>query len=346
MRGKTWHAAAVAGLLILGACSGGDDRPAPESGVAAVPTPTPAPKCPLSGVEPSTPKVLERPAVAVKIENNPDAYPLSGLEEAEVVYEELVEGGQTRFMAIYHCSDASKAGPIRSSRQVDPAIMIPVSRILAAAGGNDIVRNFIEKAGVALIDEDDAGDGMQRIPRAGISMEHTLYGDTKVLRKIGSKEYRKPPPESVFLFGELPQKSRKARSVEVQFSSQVIVAYKWARDKWLRSDRGAPLTAESGMQIGVDNLIIEEHTVNNSRTIVDVAGNPSIEIADVTGSGRALVFRDGRVIVGRWVREDPNDRVVYETKKGDEIPLTPGTTWVELVPNKKGELKGNVTFGK
>ncbi|HVM35798.1 MAG TPA: DUF3048 domain-containing protein [Actinomycetota bacterium] len=345
MRGRKWCAAAAGALLVLAACSGGDDQPAPDQEAASEATPPPAPECPLSGVEPTNTKVLARPAVAVKIENNPVAYPLSGLEEAEVVYEELVEGGQTRFMAIYHCSDSSKAGPVRSSRQVDPAIMMPITRILAAAGGNDIVRDFLDDAGVVLIDEDSAGEAMQRIPRTGISLEHTLYGDTKLLRKLGAKEYRSPPPEDTFLFGELPAKSRRARTVSVEFSPEVTVDYEWAQGKWLRSDRGAPLTSESGQQIGVDNLIIEEHTVVNSRKIVDVAGNPSIEIIDVTGSGRALVFRDGRVIKAMWTRENPKDRVVYRTKDGDEIALKPGTTWVELVPNQKGELKGQVTFG-
>lgn len=335
----------LAGMLLLAACSG--DEPAePERAAEASPSPSPEAKCPLSGVEPENAAVLERPAVAVKVENNPVAYPLSGLEEAELVYEELVEGGQTRFMAIYHCSDATKVGAVRSSRQVDPAIMLPTTGILAAAGGNDIVRKFLTDAGVVLIDEDNAGEAMQRIPRAGVSLEHTLFGNTKLLRKIGAKEYSEPPPQDQFIFGELTAKSKPASSVTVQFSPAVTVEYKWAQDKWLRSDRGAPFMSESGEQIGVDNLIIEEHIVKNSKTITDVAGNPSIEIADVTGSGRAVLFRDGKVIVGKWVRETEKSRVVYETKDGDELTLKPGTTWVELMPNAKGDLKGKLTFTK
>ena len=70
--------------------------------------------CPLTGEEPDDEAILDRPAVAVKIENASVAYPLSGLEKADVVYEEAVEGGVTRFMAIYHCTDAEKAGPGKS----------------------------------------------------------------------------------------------------------------------------------------------------------------------------------------------------------------------------------------
>ena len=339
----------LVGALLLGACSGGDDPAEPEAaGEEATPEASPPElaKCPLSGVEPASAGLLERPAVAIKVENNPVAYPLAGLEQAELVYEEQVEGGQTRFMAIYHCSDATKVGAVRSSRQVDAAIMKPTTQILAAAGGNDIVRKFLTEAGVFLIDEDSAKAAMQRVPRAGVALEHTLFGNTKLLRKLGAQEYSEPPPQDQFLFGELTAKSKKARSVTVQFSPAVTVNYEWAQGKWLRSERGAPFMSESGEQIGVDNLIIEEHVVNNSKTIFDVAGNPSIEIADVTGSGRAVLFRDGRVVVGKWVRKSEADRVVYQTKDGEELTLKPGTTWVELMPNAKGDLKGLLTFSK
>jgi len=339
----------LSGLLLFGACSSDDPEPeaAPVVGESSPEaSPTPPPKCPLSGVEAAAANLALRPAVAVKVENNPVAYPLAGLEQAELVYEELVEGGQTRFMAIYHCSDSTKVGAVRSSRQVDPAIMSPTTQILAAAGGNDIVRDFLTKAGVFLIDEDSAGAAMERVPRAGVALEHTLFGNTKLLRKLGAKEYSEPPPQDQFKFGELTAKSKKARQVAVQFSSAVTVNYEWAQNKWLRSERGAPFMSESGEQIGVDNLIIEEHIVNNSTTIFDVAGNPSIEIADVTGSGRAVLFRDGRVIVGRWVRKNEKDRVIYETKDGEELTLKPGTTWVELMPNDKGDLKGMLSFSK
>ena len=85
--------------------------------------------CPLSGAEPKGDEA-DRPAVAIKVENAQVAYPLSGLHEAELVYEELVEGGVTRFMAIYHCTDSKKVGSVRSARAVDPGIMIPVTKIL------------------------------------------------------------------------------------------------------------------------------------------------------------------------------------------------------------------------
>jgi len=334
-------------MLLLAACSGGSGAPSPA---AAPPATTAAPEtpttCPLSGTDVPAGVDVARPAVAVKVENAPIAYPLSGLEDAEVVYEEMVEGGVTRFMAIYHCTDAAKVGPVRSARVVDPAIMFPITNILAAAGGNAIVRRVLDKAGVVLIHEKNSGAAMSRIPRGSLAIEHTLYADTGRLRKLGRKSYDAPPPQDIFSFGEVPSGAKKARSIAIRFSPAKSLSYTWSGGRWLRFDEGQPLVDEHGKRIRVDNVIIEEHVVNYSKSISDVAGNRSIDIADVTGSGRAVLFRDGKVIKGRWIRKTKKSSVRYVTADGDDMTLKPGTTWIELVPNKKGELKGSFSYSK
>lgn len=303
------------------------------------------PVCALSGLEPRREALAERPAIAVKIENAEVAYPLSGLEDAEVVYEELVEGGVTRFMALYHCADSSKAGPIRSARAVDPAIMTPTTRILAFSGANASVMNALQDADVVVIEENAAGEAMARIPRAGLSFEHTLYADTAGIRRIGRKQFDDPPPEGTYAHGELEGRSRAATSVTINFSGATTVSYEWDGDGWLRSQQGSPFMAESGEQIAVDNVLIEEHDVALSE-IRDVAGNPSIEIADVTGTGRAVLFRNGRAVIGRWVRDTIEGPVTFATRRGDEMTFAPGSIWIHLVPSEDGEVKGSFDFAK
>jgi Protein of unknown function (DUF3048) N-terminal domain/Protein of unknown function (DUF3048) C-terminal domain len=327
---------------LLAACSG-DDSGEPEATPRQSAT-APPPTCPISGLDPESPRDLDRPAVAVKVENHSAAYPLSGLDKAEVVYEELVEGGITRFMAMYHCTDTKKAGPVRSARIVDPAIMKPITRILGDAGGNDIVLAALKKANIISIDENKAGKAMRRVYRPGYSSEHTLYASTSGLRKIGQKTYDKPPPDDVFEFGDAVDGGKKTRSVSMVFSGSTTVSYKWTGGKWHRSDDGEPLTMESGVPIAVDNVIIEQHEVNFSKTIVDVAGNRSVEIADVTGTGKAVLFRDGEMFEGRWLRKTVESAVEYRTKSGEPMVLDPGTTWIELLPDSKGELKGSYTI--
>ena len=338
--------AALAAFLLFGAACTSEEPAEPEVAVESpTPTPTPDPVCPLTGNDAPSAEIARRPAVAVKVENDPAAYPLSGLEDAEIVFEELVEGGITRFMAIYHCTDAKKVGPVRSARVVDPGIMIPITRILGAAGGNDIVRKALKKAKVVILDEDTSGNAMRRIARSGVSLEHTLYANTSGLRKLGSKRFS-DPPVSNFQFGPLEGKAANAKSIEINFGGSANVTYRWRQGAWQRFDNGSPLMAEGGGQIAVDNVVVEQHTIVNSKTIFDVAGNPSIELADETGRGKALLLRDGKAIRGRWVRKTEKGPVEFLTAQGEAMVFAPGTVWVELVPDRKGEIKGSFTVSK
>lgn len=342
MSTRTKVAAGIGGVLViaLGAFFLLGNSPAEIPGVGGLLGPQ---TCPLSGVKPKNESVIDRAAVAVKIENNPVAFPLSGLEDAEVVYEELVEGGITRFLAIYHCTDSSKVGPVRSSRVVDSAIMTPTTRILAAAGGNAAVRESLDKAGIIIIDEPGARNAMRRVPREGITAEHTLYGNTVALRKLAAKRFDDPPPDDLFEFGELPDGGQKVSTVNITFSPAVTVRYERSGDSWARFQNDEAFVDDSGNQIEVDNVLIEEHEVNDSE-IKDVAGNPSTEIGDETGSGRAVLFRNGRAFQGRWKRESVKDAVTFETKGGDEMVFAPGTIWVELVPSDEGDRTGSFSF--
>ncbi len=303
------------------------------------------PECQLTGEAPRKESALEKPAVGVKIENNPSAYPLSGLEDADVVYEEQVEGGLTRFLAIYHCTDTDQAGPVRSSREIDPPIVSPYTRILAAAGGNPGVRANLEEFDIILIDESGAGEAMFRATRPGITFEHTLYGDTKALRKIGQKKFKDAPRDDIFEFGDAPEGGKKTKTIDINFGNSLL-SFEWKEEKWYRSDDGAPLIMESGDQLGFDNVIIEEHIVNLSTQFSDVLGTASPVIDDVTGDGRAFLFRDGRMFAGTWTRESEDDPVRFETKNGDAFVLTPGNTIIELLPNQQGEVKGSFERGK
>src|SRR5918995_7009975 len=132
----------------LAACAGdGEETETPQ----AEATLEPPPVCPLTGEDPEPD--LPRPAVAVKIENSPQSRPQSGLGEADVVFEEIVEGGVTRFAAIYHCGSSKKVGPVRSARFDDPRIVGPFTSVLAYSGANGIVEKELQKNDMVLFTE-------------------------------------------------------------------------------------------------------------------------------------------------------------------------------------------------
>ena len=334
--------ALLAALLLLGACTddpeaGGNNEEAETAGPEAPPF------CPMTGEDPPKGVKLIRPALALKIENSPEARPQRGLDQADIVYEEIVEGGATRFMAIYHCHDAAKGGPVRSARFDDPKIAKPFTRILAYSGANLIVQNEIKKQKLIPLHEQNASGALFRVP-AGSTDVHSLFGDTRKLRQLGAKKRKLEPPGSAyFKFDDAP-KGGKAKSVTLKFNPNVEISWRWKGGKWRRFEDGARFLTAGGKQIATNNLLVQEVEVNDSKTIVDVAGNPSPDIA-LDGKGRAFLFRDGEVVKGTW-KAGKDGVPKFKTKDGDPFTFDVGSTWIELVPSKKGSVKGSIAFSK
>jgi hypothetical protein len=329
-------ALALVVALTLAAC-GGDDSP-PDTGDEVTETPEAPAICPLTGEDPE--EELPRPAVAVKIENSPQSRPQSGLLEADIVFEEIVEGGVTRFAAIYHCGSSKKVGPVRSARFDDPAIVGPITKVLAYSGANKIVEKELNKNGMQTFTEQkDPAGAFFREPEGSTDV-HSLRMDVEKLRDDLEVSGKSDPPTDLFTFGEAPASAKKAKKVTLNFSSSNIVVYKWARGAWRRFQDGVPFNVQPGGQVAVPNVLVQEVRVDPSCCIVDVTGNRSPDIK-LEGSGKLLLFRDGVVIEGEWtVGEDGVP--VYSTAEGDPMPFKEGAIWVELVPSKKGQVKGGI----
>ena len=294
----------------------------------------PPPSCPLTGQPAPHGEVPARPALAIKVENLPDARPQAGLDRADVVYEEPVEGGITRFIVVYQCHDAARVGPVRSGRTTDPKVLVQFGRpVMGYAGGQAPVVRAIDRAG--LIDENYniaisayTRDDTRPAP-------HNLYTSTRSLWKAAKATEGAPHP--VFSYDpEVAGPSRKARTVHLPFSSYSDVYWTWSRREraWLRSHGTVPHVLEDGTQVRAANVVVMQVQVRTG-PIVDAAGNHSPEV-ELTGSGKAYVFRDGRMIVGRWERAHLKDVTTFVTKAGTEIALAPGVTWVELLPSTIG----------
>jgi hypothetical protein len=329
--------AAVVGVLAVLAFTG--NAPEPLQNLVDEVTGKPEP-CPLTGeLRKGGRGALARPLLAVKVENTDEAFPLAGLERADVIYEEPVEGSITRFAALFQCRDAARVGPVRSARTTDPKILSQLSEepLLAYSGANPKVAAALEEAGVVSLTETSAGDAYTR--DGARSAPHNLFVSTKKLYRIAQETDVdfSSLPEAIFRFDEeVPTPSKPRTSASVSFSPSNVVEWTWSDDRWVRQLDGEPMLAENGTPIAVDNVVIQEVVVTDS-DIVDVAGFPSPDVK-LIGEGRAWILRDGRLVVGRWRRASPGDVTVFETKGGDEITLAPGTTFVQLVPKDEGEV--------
>lgn len=294
------------------------------------------PTCPLTGLPPGGGKpVPQRPVAAVKVENTVDAYPLVGLQKADIVYEELVEGGLTRFMAVYQCKDVRRVGPVRSARTTDPKILLQFNKhpILGDSGAQLTVVNALKKAGILTYDDTSASAAFTRAPAPRVTPHNLFVSVSKLYRLTGSAVSQQGAPKPVFTYAsDVSNPSKQVSSVVVPFSTRVSGDWRWdhAAEAWVRQLNGKPMMLESGGPIQASNVIVQAVRVTKSN-LVDVLGNASPEVT-LTGSGRAWVLRNGRVITGVWSRTSPHAVMQFKTKTGKRIALVPGTTFVELMP--------------
>jgi hypothetical protein len=284
----------------------------------------------VNGLEVENANLLDRRVLAVKIDNHPRARPQSGIDQADMVIEMLVEG-ITRFITIWHESDSDYLGPNRSGRPTDaevlPAFNEPTFTISGAQGW---VQNMITGNGVNLIKE--LSEGTFRI--SGRSAPHNLYVDTFVLRETADeREYPDLPPEGpIWEFGPLPTDATPASSVNIGFSGNPVV-WDWDETEglWLRTASGQEIMVrdEEGTEtrLGVPVMValyVEQYSNN---------GLPS---SHTIGSGEAYVFADGEYVQGTWERQEMTDWFTLTDADGNVIPVPPGKIWVSLVPSGSG----------
>lgn len=326
---------AVLGFLILGARNGvgplasGNEGPGGtgEHPVAASPPPT---DCPLTGINrPGT--VPNRPALAVKVENVAAARPQTGLSWADIVYEEPVEAGITRFIAVYQCQDASRIEPVRSGRLTDPDILVQFGHPIFGYAGA-VPQVYAKSAAAGLIDVNfTKAAAMKSYHRDPARLApHNLYTSTHELYTVAHTGELAPKP--VFTYSKDAPAGTRVAQVHLPFSSYSDVYWKWdgSKNRWMRFHGSVPHTLSDGTQVSATNVVVQVVRVVQT-DITDVNGVHSPEVVS-TGSGKAYVFRNGKVIAGTWHRGSLSEITSFVDSHGDEIPLAQGNTWVELVP--------------
>jgi hypothetical protein len=329
--------AVIAGLVFAVVFLGGRSRGPlaagnPPGGTGSSPG-APPPICPLSGLAPRSGKVPVRPALAVKVENLPAARPQTGLSWADIVYEEPVEANITRFIVVYQCQDASRIEPVRSARLTDPDIVDQFGRpLFAYAGGVPEVVRKVRAAGLIDLGYTTRAASSAYHRDSSRSAPHNLYTSTKEL--YASVRSLAGPPQPVFTYAlRPPAGSVRGISVHLPFSMYSDVHWRYSRAKrvYYRWHGTVPHTLSDGSQVSAKNVVVQLVQIRMT-DIIDPNGVRSPEVV-ATGSGTAYVFRNGRMIRGTWSRPSLSGVTKFLDVRGNEIPLAPGNTWVELLPN-------------
>ena len=279
---------------------------------------------PLTGLPDPSGAAQERPALTIKIENTPEALPQYGIDRADVVYEEIVNGGITRLAAVFNSQAPTKVGPIRSVRPTDQQVVWPLGGIFAFSGGAPYAMASIEQAPVKLVQESNAGTAMFR-DYARLA-PHNLYASAPGLFAFGGTP---TPPRPLFTYRRSASAVAGApvSSFVVPFPSIYPVTWTWntSTRAWDRSIFGQPLVTGTGVRVAPQNVIVMSvDYVNGVGTFASYA--------NLQGSGPAAVFTDGKEVRGTWSRAaSKSDPITYHSTSGATIALTPGQTWVELL---------------
>ncbi|HUC13437.1 MAG TPA: DUF3048 domain-containing protein, partial [Acidimicrobiales bacterium] len=296
------------------------------------------PVCPLMDEPPPGGKVPQRPALAVKVENLPAARPQWGLDKADIVFEEPVEGGITRFIAVYQCQDAARIEPVRSGRFVDVQILQPLGKVLFAySGAIQPVLDAIDSSGSLLEDvgADRAGGAYSR---DNTRLEpHNLATSTAALYSAGAT-FGFPlsdPPPPYFDYGRAPLGGSPASAVHLWFSNLDETTWTWGirSRRWFRSysDTGPAIQGDD-VQISAANVVVLRVNEYPTPYIEDETGARENELT-LTGSGQAYVFRAGFVLKGKWERPSLSHPATLVMPDGAKMNLSPGNTWEELLPS-------------
>jgi len=325
---------AVTASALVASCSGGGSHvsavgkgePSPTQTVTPTSSPTPTGVAlvgdPLTGGP-----VKSGPVVAVKVDNGGLARPYQrGLRQAAIVYQELVEGGSTRFMAIFESAGAtSEVGPIRSARESDVDVLRGLgSPALAFSGANSGVLAIMRAAARHGYLKDASYNAVSGLYRLG-ERRRDARNFFAVPSRLGARVGGSQPRDIGWRFGPLGAGVPTA-AVGVPFAAGTVmrVVYEPASGTWRLSQSGGVVPVSPA------NVIIQKVRTKRSR-FADVHGQNTPYTVS-TGSGSVVVLRDGRRFVGTWKRSGFGTTRLVDAA-GHDILLKPGPTWVMLEPS-------------
>jgi hypothetical protein len=305
--------------------------------------PTLAPLTGLPVPDPADIAALARPALVVKLDNvEPKARRQAGLNAADVVFEERVEGSVTRLLAVFHSTDAEPVGPVRSARTSDLAIVGELNRpYFAWSGANDFFAERVRNAPLTDVGVDRARDHYRRDGDRP-APSNLMLKSTAALRELPATDGAAPPPQ-LFTYrpeGAAPAHLEAVGTVTVSYGTSAgsaPVTYTWNGTGWARTQKGTPHVDADGVQVAPANVIVQ-FTRYVSSGVNDQFGVPIPE-AELVGSGDAWVLTGGGLVVARWEKTSESAPTTYTDVEGNPVGLSPGRTWVAL-PQPGGATRG------
>jgi hypothetical protein len=308
-------ALALASTLLLSGCSAISDV-----------LPKDAERNVLSGREGSN-----GPVLAVKIDDTNAAHPQIGLEDADVVYIEQVEGGLTRLAAIFSSVIPERVGPVRSARISDIDILAQYGRVaFAYSGAQKKLLPVIDAANLQNLGAQAQPPSIYTTDTNRVSPVAMVLRADLLMAKVVEKNYQIASAKSVgWSFGDAPQGGKPTQSVIMHWPAAKYGA-EWSESesRWLLSHNSTSNVAESGIVLGPTTLVIQMVSITDSeyRDKVGVI----TPFSQTVGNGRGFILRDGKSFEALWSRASEGEGTTWTLTDGSEIKFAPGQIWVAL----------------
>ena len=288
----------------------------------------------INGI-PADNDLVDRRVVAIKIDNHPNARPQSGLETADAVYEVLVEGGITRFIALFHQSDGDYVGPNRSGRVTDSKLMASLAGSpLQISGAQGWVKDIFRADDINVVW--DNGTTTYRVPHR--PRPHNLFTSSLLVRAwADDRGWPDESPGNLFAFGEPTPGETPATTISAEYSDSHTSNWEWDEEleqyvhfqgsqlhEWVTED------GDTG-PVTFDTIVVMKMRKYIARN--PAGSGTSLPTVDTVGTGEAVVFYGGQAVTGMWARDDITEPFTLTDADGAELVLPPSRIWMSLIPD-------------
>jgi hypothetical protein len=311
---------ATVACLLLASCSGEEDAAAKKAAEREEVTRSPLTGLPVKG------KVPTHPVLAVKVDNSSNSAPQVGLGAADMIAEELVEGGITRLAAFFYTDVPGNVGPVRSMRATDIGIVQPLDAVLVASGGAAPTVTRIKDAGIRAFTEGAAGYYRE----SGRVAPYNLFMRLGELAKT-LDDSKPPAPYLPFAGSPSLPKGEPATGLTAEFSPSSASTFELRDGRYVNTDT----LAAADDQFVADTVLVLRVRVEDAG-YQDPAGNPVPETV-FDGQGEAMIFNGGRLVRGTWSKNGLASDIRLRAG-GKTVTLPPGHVWIELVPADGGSV--------
>jgi Protein of unknown function (DUF3048) N-terminal domain/Protein of unknown function (DUF3048) C-terminal domain len=312
---------------------GGDDHKATITPRSSATTSTPVttgPHTQLNAIWPLTGRKLvgdfpHRPVYVVKIDNSAASAPQIGLRSADMIVEELVEGGITRLAVFFYSHLPPVVGPVRSMRASDIGIVTPVNSVLVASGGAPRTVVRIRRAHIKALTEGAHG----YFRDYGRIAPHNLMMRTSGLQP---GKWKRPTHSYLQFSSKRFKAKRPVHSMSVTFSPSQTTLWSYRGHGWTRPNS----YAKAGNDFTADNVLVLKVRVGDAGYL-DPAGSPVPETI-FTGSGKGTLVHGSHRLNLRWHKKSFRSALTLTGPAGNKLTVPPGRTWIELIPSNTGHV--------